>query len=166
MPYITSNFASNKPLAPSIAIGYDVRNKTCTITTTAHFQEVPSGYDATTTLEISLDPTFSTVNKTDTFSTSGAGRVTDSSKDTVLTFPKPFDLLYIRARSVNTTDNVEGEYTSTAEFVPRTLWGVVVDSDGTKHNIVDIRKVDTSQALSPKDWIEGTLEGKEKIVEV
>ena len=165
MPYTSSNFPSNKPFAPTIGLAYDERNKVFTITTTAKFQPITTGYNATTTTEISLSSNFSTVEKTASFNTTNAGSSTTSDYGTItLTFPKPFNSIYIRARSVNTTDSINGEYTSVQEFIPRPLWGVVVDDDGTKHDIVDIREVDTSNTLSPKDWIEGTLEGKERIV--
>ena len=142
------------PGVPSIVFAFTNMNRTCTITVTAG-----TIYDtatlASTVVELSLDSSFSTILDTFTFPT--------SSYNYVKQYVKPFSTIYARARTTNSL-SMTSPYSTTSTFAPRIIWGVANIAGDGKYDIVDIRKLRTNGTLTPANWIEGTLYGKNRIV--
>lgn len=142
------------PSVPSIVFAFTNMNRTCTISVTAG-----TIYDtatlSNTVVELSLDASFSTILDTFTFTT--------SSYDYVKQFVKPFTTIHARARTTNSL-SMTSPYSTTSTFAPRIIWGVANIAGDGKYDIVDIRKLRTNGTLTPANWVEGTLYGKNRIV--
>lgn len=81
---------------------------------------------------------------------------------------KPLRTLYVRVRTVNNWDLTSG-WVSVSPTVPRPLWGLVKGTSEVTGNVetIEIRdmvKVKTDNTVSTRDWIEGTNNGKKRIV--
>lgn len=85
-----------------------------------------------------------------------------------ISYLKPLQKLYIRVRTVNNWD-LTSDWVSVSPTVPRPLWGLVTGTSEVTHNVetIEIRdmvKVKTDNTVSSRDWIEGTNNGKKRIV--
>lgn len=81
---------------------------------------------------------------------------------------KPLRTLYVRVRTVNNWD-LTSNWVSVHPTVPRPLWGLVKGTSTASGNVetIEIRdmvKVKTDNTVSARDWIEGTNNGKKRIV--
>ncbi len=85
-----------------------------------------------------------------------------------ISYLKPLQTLYIRVRTVNNWD-LASDWVSVSPTVPRPLWGLVKGTSEVTGNVetIEIRdmvKVKTDNTVSTRDWIEGTNNGKKRIV--
>lgn len=86
-----------------------------------------------------------------------------------VSYLKPLRKIYIRVRTVNNQNSVS-DWVSVSPTVPRPLWGLVKGTNEVTGNVEtvkirDIVKVKTDNTVSARDWIEGTNNGKKRIVE-
>lgn len=85
-----------------------------------------------------------------------------------ISYLKPLQTLYVRARVINNWD-LASNWVSVSPTVPRPLWGLVKGTSEVTGNVetIEIRdmvKVKTDNTVSTRDWIEGTNNGKKRIV--
>ncbi len=150
------------PKDPSLTFSWDELDRTLTTVTTNNGTGGASGDSSLKRIEyqMSWNSDFSSpfVNTTPT-----TAPYTYS-----VSYLKPLRTLYIRARVVNNWD-LTSSWVSVSPTVPRPLWGLVKGESTITGNVetIEVRdmvKVKTDNTVSARDWIEGTNNGKKRIV--
>ena len=150
------------PAKPSLTFAWDELDRTLTTVTTSNGTGGGSGDSSLKKIEYQMSwnssfssPFVSTTPTTAPYTYS-------------ISYLKPLQTVYIRARVVNNWD-LTSDWVSVSPTVPRPLWGLVKGTSEITGNVetIEIRdmvKVKTDNTVSTRDWIEGTNNGKTRIV--
>lgn len=150
------------PKDPSITFSWDELDRTLTVVTTNNGTGGASGDSTLKRIEYQMSWNSS-------FSSPFVSTAPTTAPYTyTISYLKPLQTLYIRAKVVNNWD-LESNWVSVSPTVPRPLWGLVKGESTITGNVetIEVRdmvKVKTDNTVSSRDWIEGTNNGKKRIV--
>lgn len=146
------------PAKPTIDFSWDDLDRELTTVVTSNGTGGASGDSSLKKIEFQMSW------KSDFSSTFVSTTPTTSPYTHKISYLKPLQTLYIRARVTNNWD-MSSDWVDVHPTVPRPLWGIVVDESGSV-NIRDMVKVKKDGTVSTRDWIEGTDNGKKRITKV